>query len=320
MSSTKLVFSFSILLLILVISMAIKSSKQESVSINSEDLGRKLFFEKALSLDSSISCASCHIPEFAFSDTVAFSVGVGGRIGLRNAPSVMNTASRDLLFYDGRAKDLEDQVHFPIEDQNEMSVEYSEVINRLNADPEYVKQFTTVFGERPNAKNVAKCIADFERSLETSDTEFDDYMTDKPSSISESAIRGRELFLSDRAKCFDCHFGPDFTGDEFRNIGLYDEVTRKDKGRFAITKDSNDLGKFKVPGLRNIAVTGPYMHDGSFKTLEEVVNYYSNPYDFVENPIQMDSVMIKPIHFTEQEKQDLVSFLKALTDRQFLNR
>ena len=125
--------------------------------------------------------------------------------------------------------------------------------------------------------------------------------------------------MSDRAKCFDCHFSPDFTGDEFKNIGLYDEKKYNDKGRYEVTKNPDDLGKFKVPGLRNVAVTAPYMHDGSFKTLEEVVEYYSDIYAVVNKPVNLDSTLINPIIFTPQEKKDLVAFLHSLTDRSFIH-
>lgn len=281
-------------------------------------LGEKLFFEKALSRDQSISCASCHIPEFAFADTVAFSKGVGGRLGKRNAPSVMNMASRTAMFYDGRAKNLEDQVHFPVEDPNEMAFTLEQAAKRLKKKKEYKQWFKTVFNEAPNAQNIAKAIAAFEESLETSNTPFDNYMNDKQPSMSEAAIRGRAVFMSKKAKCFDCHFSPDFTGDEFRNIGLFDKHQFLDKGRFDVTKDSADLGKFKVPGLRNVAVTPPYMHNGMFNTLEEVVEYYDTPGKFVAQPINADSLLGKPLGLTTQEKSDLVEFMKALTDFRFL--
>jgi cytochrome c peroxidase len=284
------------------------------------ELGKKLFFDKALSLDSSISCASCHKPEYAFADTVAFSKGVGGRLGLRNAPSVMNVASRELMFYDGRALNIEDQVHFPIEDSNEMNLKMEVLLGRLNRDKEYRQMFMNVFGREADADNLAKAIAAFEKSLETSNTPFDDYMSDKPHTLSESAIRGRDLFLSDRSHCFDCHFGPDFTGDEFRNIGLYNGKERNDKGRFEVSRDSSDLGKFRVPGLRNVGVTAPYMHDGSFKTLKDVIEYYSDPLKINPTAINTDSLLLKPLNFTEQEKEDLLSFLLSLSDRQFRNR
>lgn len=285
-----------------------------------EKLGEKLFFEKAFSRDRSISCGSCHIPEFAFSDTVAFSIGVGNKRGLRNTPSVMNMASRSAFFYDGRAKDLVDQVHFPIADKNEMNFDIQKVADRLKKNKQYNEWFKEIYRELPNANNIADAIAAFEMSLETSNTDFDKFMSDQPNEMSESAQRGRLLFNSDRAKCFDCHFSPDFTGDEFKNIGLYDEKQFLDKGRYDVTKIKSDLGKFKVPGLRNVEVTGPYMHNGMFSTLEEVIDYYDNPYKFVAKPINMDTLLTKPLNFTQQEKTDLLAFLKSLTDHQFKKR
>ncbi|MBP6396842.1 MAG: cytochrome-c peroxidase [Saprospiraceae bacterium] len=281
-------------------------------------LGEKLFFEKMLSRDQSVSCASCHIPEFAFADTVAFSVGVGGKLGKRNTPSVMNMASRGLMFYDGRAASLEDQVHFPVEDLNEMAFNLQEGAKRLNVNKQYQAWFKSVFQEEAKPSNIAKAIAAYEETLETSNTLFDNYMKDLKPSMSAAAIRGREVFMSKKAKCFDCHFSPDFTGDEFRNIGLFDQHQFVDRGRFDVTKDSADLGKFKVPGLRNVAITPPYMHNGMFNTLEEVIEYYDNPFKFVANPINADSLMQKPLGLTKEEKSDLVAFLHALTDLRFV--
>ena len=283
------------------------------------ELGKILFFDPILSKDSTVSCSSCHKPDLAFADSLAISPGIENRIGRRNAPSIMNMASRSEFFYDGRAKDLVDQIHFPIEDNLEMDAKMSEVVERLKNHAKYPIWFKKIYNEVPNENNLARAIASFEESLETSDTEFDAWMNDLPNKMSDAAIRGRKLFLSDRAKCFDCHFSPDFTGDEFKNIGLYDEKKYKDKGRYEVTKNQNDLGKFKVPGLRNVAVTGPYMHDGSFATLKDVIEYYSDPYQFVTNPINMDTTLLKPINFTTQEKEDLEAFLLSLTDRRFSN-
>lgn len=283
------------------------------------ELGKILFFDPILSKDSTVSCSSCHKPDLAFADSLAISPGIENRIGRRNAPSIMNMASRSEFFYDGRAKDLVDQIHFPIEDNLEMDAKMSEVVERLKKHAKYPIWFKKIYNEVPNENNLARAIASFEESLETSDTEFDAWMNDLPNKMSDAAIRGRKLFLSDRAKCFDCHFSPDFTGDEFKNIGLYDEKKYRDKGRFEVTKNQNDLGKFKVPGLRNVAVTGPYMHDGSFATLKDVIEYYSDPYQFVTNPINMDTTLLKPINFTTQEKEDLEAFLLSLTDRRFSN-
>ena len=286
--------------------------------INKVQLGEKLFFDPILSKDSTISCASCHNPTLAFADSLVISHGVSGKTGRRNAPSVMNMASRSEFFYDGRAKSLRDQVHFPIEDPLEMDLDMKMAVERIKNNRTYKLLFQKIYLEAPNEKNIADAIASFEESLETSNTEFDAWMMDKPNTMSKSAIRGRKVFMSDKAKCFDCHFSPDFTGDEFKNIGLYDEMRYKDKGRYEVTADKNDLGKFKVPGLRNVAVTAPYMHDGSFKTIEDVIEYYDNPYKFVNKPINMDTLLLKPIFFTPEEKKDLIAFLISLTDRQFI--
>lgn len=282
-----------------------------------EQLGEQLFFERMLSADRTKSCASCHIPAFGFADTVAFSIGVKGHSGLRNAPSCANMSSRDLFFFDGRATSLEDQVRFPIEDSNEMALPINEAVKRLRADKNYVIWFRKIYGEQPTVQNLSAAIAAFERTLETSKTPFDRYMNGDENAISESAKRGREIFMGTKAKCFDCHFSPDFTGDEFRNIGLYDEVNLKDKGRYNITKNKDDLGKFKVPGLRNVAVTAPYMHNGMFRTLKEVIEYYDNPYKIVPNPINIDTLTAKPLGLTPQEKADLEQFLLTLTDDRF---
>lgn len=319
MVSRKLFYFTGLLILSMVLNSFTDGDPQPGNSkITLTGLGEKLFFEKALSLDQSISCASCHIPEYAFADTVAFSRGVGGRMGKRNTPSVMNMAGRSLMFYDGRAKNLEDQVHFPVEDPNEMAFTLEQAAKRLKKKKEYKQWFQSVFNEAPNAQNIARAIAAYEESLETSNTPFDNYMNDKQPSMSTAAIRGREVFMSKKAKCFDCHFSPDFTGDEFRNIGLFDKNQFLDKGRFEVTKDSADLGKFKVPGLRNVAVTPPYMHNGMFSTLEEVVEYYDNPTKFVAHSINADSLLQKPLGLTVQEKSDLVEFMKALTDFRFI--
>lgn len=285
---------------------------------NAKELGEILFFDPILSADSTISCASCHKPELAFADSMAISPGVGGAIGRRNAPSVMNMALRDAFFYDGRASSLEDQVHFPIEDPLEMNLKMKDLVEKLGRNTQYKQWFQSVFEEQPNEKNIAIAIKTFEESLETDNSFFDQYINGDRTKLSASAKRGRQLFLSDKAKCFDCHFGPDFTGDEFRNIGLYDEKKYKDKGRFEVTGNAEDLGRFKVPGLRNIGVTAPYMHDGSFKTLREVIDYYDKPQDFVKDPINIDTLLQKPLGLTEEEKTDLEAFLLSLTDVRFL--
>lgn len=281
------------------------------------ELGKKLFFDNILSLDQTISCASCHKPEFAFADNRPLSLGVHGKLGTRNTPSVMNMASRPHFFYDGRANTLEEQAIIPIENPVEMNLPYEKAVERIRTHKTYPALFLKIFNEAPNANNIAIALAEFQRSLESDGSAPNDQwlLGLDTTLMTDSQKRGHEIFISDDSKCFDCHFGPDFTGDEFRNIGLYDNMGLLDRGRFDITKDSSDLGKFKVPGLRNVALTAPYMHNGMFNTLEEVIDYYSNPYDFVERPINMDSLMLTPLNLTDQEKADLVNFLKSLTDQ-----
>jgi cytochrome c peroxidase len=282
-----------------------------------EELGRQLFFDKNLSKNKKISCASCHMPAYGFADTLAFSIGLNGKQTNRNAPSVLNMGARSAFFYDGRVTSLEDQIMVPIEHPEEMGFTSKALIKRLKGINKYKQNFEKIYQEPIDQKNIADAIASYIRQLETSVTPFDQWMRGEPSTMSESAKRGRDLFMGQKAKCFNCHFSPDFTTDQFRNIGLYDERQFTDKGRYEVTKNKEDLGKFKVSGLRNVAVTAPYMHNGMFATLAEVVEYYNNPRHFVSKPINIDPDLQKPLNLTEEEKYDLVSFLISLTDVSF---
>jgi cytochrome c peroxidase len=281
-----------------------------------EALGERLFFDPILSKNRAVSCASCHKPEFAFADNVPFSFGVDSAKGARNAPSAMNMSARSMFFFDGRAASLEEQALGPIENPLEMDMPVDEALQRLNADAEYSKLFKKIFGRKADRKNLGEAIAAFERTLETSNTPFDRFMKGEENAISESAQRGQKIF-NEKGRCFDCHFGPDFTGDEFKSIGLYNGKELTDMGRYVITKDSNDIGKFKVPGLRNIAVTAPYMHNGMFRTLREVIEYYNDPKHFVKESVNTDKILEKPLNLTPQEITDLEAFLETLTDARF---
>lgn len=288
------------------------STKKEPESI--EELGEILFNDPILSGDYSVACSSCHNPQFAFADTSAFSIGVNKKPSSRNTPTVMNVLARPLFFWDGRAKTLEEQALHPIKNPDEMNLSLDEAVKRLNQNEDYVKWFKKFFNALPDSNNLGEAIAAFEMTLETASTPFDDWADGNEEAISESAKRGRRLF-NEKAGCFDCHFGPDFTGDEFRNIGLYNGKELNDAGRFLITKDSNDLGSFKVPGLRNVGLTAPYMHNGMFKSLNEVIRFYNNPDEFVNNSINRDTLMNKKLNLSAQEIQDLESFLLTLTDK-----
>ena len=200
-----------------------------------------------------------------------------------------------------------------------MGLDIEEAVKRLNASAEYKMLFQKIFGQRPDAKNLAAAFAAFEETLETVDSKFDDW-SNNLGKLTAQEERGRQLFVGDKAKCFDCHRMEDFTTDEFKNIGLYDERKLNDAGLYNITKKENDKGKFKTPGLRNVAVTAPYMHNGMFKTLEEVLNYYNSPDWFIENSVNRDDALKTPLRLTAQEKKDIIAFLKTLTDKKFIRK
>ena len=302
------------LFMLIIVVMAFSPKQAE---IDEVQLGKLLFNDKILSNKQTISCASCHNPSFAFSDTVAFSVGDDGKPGRRNALSITNLAERSFFFYDGRAASLEEQALFPIADPLEMNLPIEKAIARLIANEKYLNLFLKVYNEKPNAQNLGKAFAAFEKTLETSNSAWDNYAKGDKKAVNNAVLRGRKIFNS-KGKCFDCHSGIDFTNDEFRNIGLYNAYELNDLGRAAFTKKNDDIGKFKVPGLRNVSVTAPYMHNGMFKSLKEVLAYYNNPTSIVAGSINTDSLLAEPLNLSPSELEDLEAFLNALTDKQFL--
>lgn len=286
---------------------------------NTAALGEKLFFDVILSKDRTISCASCHKKKLAFADSTVFSTGIGGKLTRRNVPSAMNLAGRLQLFWDGRASSLEEQALKPIASVDEMNLPINEAVDRLKSDEYYAQAFQRVFKAQPNAYLLAKAIAEFERTLETSNTPYDRFIDGDEAAMNDAAIRGRLLFIG-KANCANCHAGDDFTADRFKNIGLYNGKELADAGRFEITKDSSQLGLFRIPGLRNVAVTAPYMHNGIFKTLREVIDYYNHPDHVIKGSIHRDLSLSTPLNLTEEEITDLEAFLVALTDDQFSNQ
>ncbi len=299
-------------MLLLSLSLTVSQKTKSEVS-----LGEEMFFDPILSGDYTVSCASCHKPEFAFADNVALSKGVQGRLGSRNTPSVMNMSDRDSFFWDGRAASLEAQVVGPIENPVEMNLPFREAVHRIRQNNYYRKAFLEVYRRLPDSVAIVSAIAAFERSLETANTANDRWLNDQEPGLTAQQIRGRDLFMSNRTRCFDCHFTPDFTGDEFRNIGLFDGHTHTDSGRYLISKKIEDIGKFKTPGLRNVAITAPYMHNGQFKTLREVIDYYDEPDKVMKHSINRDTILPQKIGLTPSEKDDLEAFLHSLTDQRF---
>jgi cytochrome c peroxidase len=307
----KIGFGLFGLILFIISVLSVSSFKVISPQISEVQLGQMLFNDKMLSNKQTISCASCHKAGFAFSDTVAFSIGDEGKPGKRNAPGITNQTDRSFFFYDGRAASLEEQAIFPITDPLEMNLPIEKAVSRLNANEKYVDLFSKIYNEKPTANNLGKALAAFERTLETSNSAWDKYAKGNKKAVNAAVLRGRKIFNT-KGKCFDCHSGLDFTNDEFRNIGLYNGNDLYDKGRADFTKKNEDVGKFKVPGLRNVGVTAPYMHNGMFKSLKEVLNYYNNPTTIVSGSINTDSLLSEPLNLSQSEIRRFRSLLNCI--------
>lgn len=306
-------------LVLLIFVQATQDSCRETRSLPADEvaLGKQLFFDPILSSTRQISCSSCHRPETAFADTTAVSLGVFRRKGKRNTPSVMNLGDAAFLFWDGRAETMQQQALIPIANPDEMDLPIDIAVSRLQANAFYQSAFGRVYQQQPSDSLLARALAAFELSLETGDTPFDEWKTnDNALVVSESVKRGFSLF-NGKANCVRCHFGRDFADAGFRNVGLFNGKNLSDSGRAVITKNSADLGKFKIAPLRNVALTAPYMHNGMFRTLRAVIDYYDDPGKFVPDPINRDTLLEKPIGLTDQDKQDLENFLRSLTSPRF---
>lgn len=284
------------------------------------ELGRRLYYDTRLSVDGTISCASCHNPDFGFSDGASVSEGVNGQKGGRNAPTVFNTAFYTSQFWDGRSPSLEDQAAGPVQNPIEMAHTLDEVEKILAADSSYRTLFDKAFGPRPiRYEMVGKAIAAFERTIVSGNSPFDRYFyRGDEIALSEAARRGLEIFRNpEKGNCTACHVLGLFTDNLFHNIGVgvQDDGELTDLGRFNVTGKASDRGAFKTPSLRNIALTGPYMHDGSLETLSEVIDFYvgggnSNPH------LSPQLKVLSPLTETGEEnwsRADLEAFLETLT-------
>lgn len=307
------------------------------------NLGKQLFFDKRLSADSTVSCATCHDPKLAFTDGKRFSDGINGRRGKRNSPTILNAMFNSGQFWDGRAETLEEQAILPLIDADEMGNQsHDEVVARLQKIPEYTKPFLEAFNTGVTIGGVAKALAAFERTLVSADSPFDRFIAGNRDAMTESAKRGMLTFRT-KARCNICHninqSFPFLTDQNYRNTGVaanhsaFDRITRKateltqannsgsilrslssleggsELGRFLFTGNSLDIGAFRTPSLRNVELTAPYFHDGSAATLADVVRYYVKGGN--EHPLR--DWELNTLSLTENEQSDLVEFLKSLT-------
>lgn len=270
-------------------------------------LGEKLFFDPILSRDESIACSSCHLPDLAFADPRSVSLGVDARAGLRNSPTLVNIAYQNLFFWDGGALTLENQILGPLQDPNEMDAHLDTVLLRLRADTAYVRAFDQAFGLAPDITTMTQAIASFERTIRSGGSRYDAYLSGDDQALTQEEKRGLALFEG-RAQCSTCHSGFLLTNLSFENNGL--AFANADSGRARITTLPDDFGKFKVPSLRNLGLTAPYMHDGRISTIEMVIEHYNQ--GGTGSRGQHDS--IKPLDLTSQEKADLLAFLNSLSD------
>lgn len=278
------------------------------------ELGKKLFYDPLLSVDNSVSCASCHLQEAAFSHVDHdLSHGINNLLGTRNAPPIFNMAWHSNFFWDGGVNHLELQPVNPIQNPVEMGETISNVILKLNSSSTYRSLFQTAYGsDSVTSQLMLRAMAQFMAVMVSSNSRYDKYIRGEDGVTFTSAeLNGLNLF---RQKCASCHTEPLMTDLTYKSNGLDSTVT--DPGRGGITQDPSDMGKFKVPSLRNVAVSNPYMHDGRIKTLEKVLEHYNSG---VKNAPNLDPSLAGGIPLTAQEKSDLISFLQTLTDEEFLH-
>ncbi|MDG1874062.1 MAG: cytochrome c peroxidase [Mariniblastus sp.] len=280
-------------------------------------LGRRLFFDPILSNDQTVSCASCHQPKHGFASPNTVAIGIGGKKGTRNAPTVLNRGYGAAFSWDGRDASLEQQALGPLKSESELGGDVATVIQNVKKDAAYVEAFASVFSESKSdtpeesvtLENIAKAIACFERTLTTGNSKVDRFRNEEYEALTKEARQGLWIFES-RGGCWRCHNGPNLADDEFHNTGVGFGMKDRDLGRSKITEDSSHKFQFKTPGLRDVEHTAPYMHDGSVKTLREVVEFY-NKGGAPDDP-NLDKQM-KPLKLTDEEVGFLVEFLKALS-------
>lgn len=274
------------------------------------ELGKMLYFDKRVSKDGTVSCATCHDPKMAWAEHTPTSIGIDKKAGPRNSPTVMNAAYATSMFWDGRAATLEEQATGPVENPIEMGHQMSDLVLQLDKIPEYHERFQKVFGTPVTKEGFAKAIAAFERTILVGNSPYDRFKAGDAHALTEAQKRGLALF--ERVGCADCHTPPLFSDYEFHNAGVGMDKPNPDPGRKEVTKNDEDMGAFRVPSLRNVADTAPYFHDGSAKTLEEAVALMAA--GGKDNPHRSpDFDTVRQAKITPEQQKDLVEFLKALS-------
>lgn len=268
------------------------------------ELGKVLFFDSRISASGKISCATCHQPELNWTDGREKSVGHAGAITKRNSPTIQNSWFYHRLFWDGRARDLQDQAFAPIVSESEMAGDMPDVMQKLRRIKGYKEMFKKAFGdEQINPDRMTEAIAVFEKTIVSRKSRFDEFLERNKKALSNSELRGLHLFRT-KARCMNCHHGPLLTDNQFHNAGFSGE----DKGLYQVTHKEEDMGKMKTPSLRDVMYTGPWMHDGAEKDIHIVIEKFNR----ADLP-GADKNLIKPLNLTVKEKKDLVAFLNAIS-------
>lgn len=296
---------------------ASRTLKTNSLTLQKVDLGRDLFFDKRLSVDGTVSCASCHDPATAFAGRDTLAIGVKNQIGTRNAPTILNSVFSKTYFWDGRASTLEEQAKQPLLNSTEMGMATeAALVARLSSIDDYRQRFRRIFPRGGiTLDNVAIAIAAYERTLLSKDSPFDRFMEGDRNAVTDNQKKGWELFKG-KAQCIDCHpytkSSPFFTDSKFYNTG----ISMSELGRFLVTQKPGDIGAFKTPTLRDIELTWPYMHDGSIKTLLDVMKFYNQGGGKNSN---LDA-KLQPLHLTDEEMNCIVEFMRSLTSESVLRQ
>jgi cytochrome c peroxidase len=287
--------------------------KDNPITAAKIELGKMLYFDKRLSKDGTISCATCHDPKMAWAEHEPTSKGIHKQAGERNAPTVINAACMTSMFWDGRMKTLEEQALGPIENPVEMGMKMELVVDALKKVPEYEKRFKEVFGGEVTKESIAQAIAAFERTLLSGDSAYDRHEAGDKNALNDSQKRGMGIFL-DSGQCATCHTPPIFSNGRFYNAGVDADKKNPDVGRMKVTNNDRDKGAFRVPHLRNVADTGPYFHDGSARELQDAVTLMAK--GGRDNP-NLSPVFkaVRQADLTEADIKDLMEFLKALSGK-----